>query len=106
MQESHWNHSFDMHLSYLGGDILTLSLLRVHCLGVRGEKGESGCSTGHQMGHPVSILSSFWIHFQGSWNVMAWGLQHPLFSDFEGNIFCWHLSDIRRAWALTLDYLW
>ena len=28
-----------MHLSYLGGHILILSLLRVQCLGVRGGKG-------------------------------------------------------------------
>ena len=49
----HRNHSFAVHLSYLGPVIrsfLILSLLRVHCLGEWG------------VGHPVSTLGSLRAH--------------------------------------------
>ena len=60
---AHWNHSFDMYLSYLGASLLCfliLSLLRVH-----------RCRA----------------HHWGGYNVMAWWRQHPLFTDMAGNIF-------------------
>ena len=38
-------------------------------------------------GHPVSILSSLRVHPLGSCNVMAWWLQHPVFTDMTGGIF-------------------
>ena len=61
--------------------LLILSLLRLHCLG-------GGCS--HWLldsGYPVSIPGSLRACSQGSCNMVAWWLQHPLLTDMAGNIF-------------------
>lgn len=43
------------------------------------------------MGSPfVSIVSSLGVHQLGSYNVIAWCLQDPLFIDMTGNLFHSH----------------
>ena len=45
------------------------------------------CQMGLAVGSPfISILSSLRAHHPGGCNVMAWWLQHPLFTDMAGNI--------------------
>ena len=108
MQESHWNHSFDIHLSYLGGYILTLSILRVHCLGGSGERGgEAAALTARWV-----ILFLSWVpsgFTLGQLECDAWGLQHPLFTDFEDNIFLltsiWHQRSLSSYSGLPLVVL-
>ena len=63
---------------------LILSLLRVHCRVGWGDGGSGWLLDG---GHPVHILSSLRAHLRGGCNVMAWWLQHPLFTDTAGDIF-------------------
>ena len=64
-----------------------LSLLRVHHCG-------SDCSGWYlNGGHPIFVLSSLRTQRPGSYNMMAWWLQYPFFTDMVGNIF-----SLRRAW--------
>lgn len=97
MQESHWNHSFDMHLSYLGGYILTLSLLRYTKVWGKERGGEAAALTAR--GHPVSIPLSSFRFTLGQLECDAWGLKHPLFTDFGRQHF---FVDI----YLTSEELW
>ena len=82
---AHWNHSFDMPLSYLGPLLGFPSWVSSGCT------FESGCS-GWLLdgGCPFSILSSLRAHGWGGFNVMIWWLWHPLFTDMAGNIFHTH----------------
>ena len=55
--------------------------------------------------HPVSILSSLRTHCQGGCDVMAWWLQHPLFTDMIANIFHSHFLVFVSIFILNIFFI-
>ena len=87
---AHWNHSFDVHLSYMG----PVSPCASHpespwctvgggCSGWLLGAGGGGAGGGASCLHPEFPQGSP----TGSCNVMARWLQHPLFTDMAGSAF-------------------
>ena len=97
---AHWNHSFDMHLSYLGP---------VSC--VFSSWVSSGCTFGDGCsgwlldglgsGQPICLHPEFpqGSLSGGGCNVMAWWLQHPLFTDMAGNILVLMPTSMSISWC-------
>ena len=74
---AHWNCSFDMHLSSLG-PYPVLS----HPESPQGAPlGAAAAANFQDEGHPVSILNYLRVHCWRGYNMMAWWLQHPLFTE-------------------------
>ena len=59
----------------------------------------SGCTAGGGCTHSGSILSSLRAYCQGSCNVVAWWLQHPLFTDMTGNFLVHNPKEILEAFT-------
>ena len=96
---AHWNHSFDMHLSYLGP--VSCSFPSWVLSGCTIGDGNSGWGLGE------GVLSPSWVPSEltvgcggGGLAVVAWWLQHPLFTDLAGNI-C-HSHGPGRKWPSLL----
>ena len=56
--------------------------------------------------HPVSILKSLRAHLQGSCNVMAWQLQHPLLLIWEATFFSLIKSILLFFLILIYSFIW
>ena len=77
----HWNHSFDMHLSYLGPVSCSFpSWVPPRCTTGDGTVAESLAALGFHPEFPQ-------VHFQGKSWLTDWWPQHPLVDDMAGHIF-------------------
>ena len=76
---AHWNHSFDMHLTYLG------RILDFHLLSFLRTQGKEGLQSDDCWMAGILFIPEF---PQGSWlkDCHGWWLWHPLFTDLAGNI--------------------
>ena len=91
---AHWYHSFHMHLSYVRPVSCPFSSWVSSGITI----GSGCCSWLLDSGHPVSILSSLRAHHQSSWNVMAWGLQYPLFTNVAV------VQSLSRVWLFATPW--
>ena len=94
----HWTHSFDIPISYLG--LVSCSFPSWVPSGYNTGVGCSGSGLG--TGQPICLHPDFSQGSPSGETVVAWWLQHPLFTDMAGNISMWarapHSSTL--AWKI------
>ena len=78
----HWTHSFDIPISYLG--LVSCSFPSWVPSGYNSGVGCSGSGLG--TGQPICLHPDFSQGSPSGQTVVAWWLQHPLFTDMAGNI--------------------